>query len=126
MRTISRRTTGWRRLPSEIRATGASRGTSTPLARRQPPRRRDRDRRHGHRGGDPPQGEVVRSKNAIIERFIADQARQEGGPGTRVRLPAGPLAEVFASGALFDLAWLAVSTSSSSPWPTGFIRYDVR
>jgi ABC-type transport system involved in multi-copper enzyme maturation permease subunit len=73
-------------------------------------------------------GEVVRYKNAIIDAIIADRTADK----REVRYAAfayrpRPLAEVFASGALFDLAWLAVFNILVFALAyAGFIRYDVR
>jgi len=72
--------------------------------------------------------EVVRYKNAIIDPIIADQAA-----GKREARYAAftyrrrPLAEVFAAGALFDAAWLAVFNILAFALAyAGFVRYDVR
>jgi ABC-type transport system involved in multi-copper enzyme maturation permease subunit len=73
-------------------------------------------------------GEVVRYKNAIIDEIIADQAAGK----REVRYPAfayrqRPVAEVFASGALFDLAWLAVfNVLVFALAYAGFVRTDAR
>ncbi len=73
-------------------------------------------------------GEVVRYKNAIIDEIIADQAAGK----REVRYPAfayrqRPVAEVFAAGALFDLAWLAVfNVLVFALAYAGFVRYDAR
>jgi ABC-type transport system involved in multi-copper enzyme maturation permease subunit len=73
-------------------------------------------------------GEVVRHKNAIIDEIIADQAAGK----REVRYPAfayqqRPVAEVFAAGALFDLAWLAVfNVVVFALAYAGFVRYDAR
>jgi ABC-type transport system involved in multi-copper enzyme maturation permease subunit len=72
--------------------------------------------------------EVVRYKNAIIDPVIADQiaGRRDG------RYPAfayryRPVGEVFAAGALFDLAWLAVfNVLAFALAYAGFARADVR
>ena len=72
--------------------------------------------------------EVVRYKNAIIDPIIADQIA-----GNReARYPAfvyrpRPLGEVFAAGALFDAAWLAVFNILAFALAyASFVRYDVR
>jgi ABC-type transport system involved in multi-copper enzyme maturation permease subunit len=72
--------------------------------------------------------EVVRYKNAIIDPIIADQAA-----GKREARYAAfayrrrPLPEVFAAGALFDAAWLAVFNILAFALAyAGFVRYDVR
>jgi ABC-type transport system involved in multi-copper enzyme maturation permease subunit len=73
-------------------------------------------------------GEVVRYKNAIIDEIIADQAAGK----REVRYPAfayrqRPVAEVFASGSLFDLAWLAVfNVLVFALAYAGFVRTDAR
>ncbi|MGZ7064862.1 MAG: ABC transporter permease [Candidatus Aminicenantales bacterium] len=73
-------------------------------------------------------GEVVRYKDSIIDKLIADQ-----GSGKRdVQYPAftyapRPLAEIFAGGALFDTAWLVFFNILSFTMAyVAFVRYDVR
>lgn len=71
---------------------------------------------------------VVRYKNAIIDDIIANQAagrREARYPAFSYR--QRPLAEVFAAGALFDLAWLAVLNALAFAMAyAAFVRYDVR
>jgi ABC-type transport system involved in multi-copper enzyme maturation permease subunit len=72
--------------------------------------------------------EVVRYKNAVIDPIIADQAvgNREGQYEAFV-YRRRPLAEVFAAGALFDTAWLAVFNIAAFALAyAGFVRYDVR
>ncbi|OGD13285.1 MAG: hypothetical protein A2W20_03850 [Candidatus Aminicenantes bacterium RBG_16_66_30] len=73
-------------------------------------------------------GEVVRYKNAIIDDIIADRAadRRDGQYQAFV-YRYRPVSEVFAAGALFDLAWLAVFNVLVFAFAyAGFVRYDVR
>ena len=73
-------------------------------------------------------GEVVRYKNAIIDDIIADQAagKREAHYQAFAYRPR-PLAEIFAAGALFDAAWLAVfNVLVFALAYAGFVRYDVR
>jgi len=72
--------------------------------------------------------EVVRYKNAIIDPIIADQAvgRREARYAA-FTYRRRPLPEVFAAGALFDAAWLAVFNILAFALAyAGFVRYDVR
>jgi len=72
--------------------------------------------------------EVVRYKNAIIDPIIADQAagRREARYAA-FTYRRRSLAEVFAAGALFDAAWLAVFNILAFALAyAGFVRYDVR
>ena len=72
--------------------------------------------------------EVVRYKNAIIDQLISDAAagRRDARYQAFVYRPR-PLAGIFAAGALFDLAWLAVFNIVIFALAyAGFIRYDVR
>ena len=72
--------------------------------------------------------EVVRYKNAIIDPLISDAAagRRDARYQAFVYRPR-PLAGIFAAGALFDLAWLAVFNIVIFALAyAGFIRYDVR
>ena len=72
--------------------------------------------------------DVVRYKNAVIDRLIADQAagKRDAQYQAFVDRPR-PLAEIFAAGALFDLAWLAVlNVLVFGLAYAGFVRYDVR
>ena len=72
--------------------------------------------------------EVVRYKNAIIDPIIADQAagRREARHAA-FTYRRRPLPEVFAAGALFDAAWLAVFNILAFALAyAGFVRYDVR
>ena len=72
--------------------------------------------------------EVVRYKNAIIDPIIADQAagRREARYAA-FTYRRRPLSEVFAAGALFDAAWLAVFNILAFALAyAGFVRYDVR
>jgi ABC-type transport system involved in multi-copper enzyme maturation permease subunit len=72
--------------------------------------------------------EVVRYKNAVIDPLIADRAagNREGRYEAFV-YRRRPLAEVFAAGALFDTAWLAVfGIAAFALAYAGFVRYDVR
>jgi ABC-type transport system involved in multi-copper enzyme maturation permease subunit len=72
--------------------------------------------------------EVVRYKNAIIDEIIANQAagRRDAPYQAFVYRPR-PLAEIFAGGALVDLAWLAVLNILVFALAyAGFVRYDVR
>jgi ABC-type transport system involved in multi-copper enzyme maturation permease subunit len=73
-------------------------------------------------------GEVVRYKDSIIDRLIAGP-----GPGKQeAQYPAftyapRPLAEIFASGALFDTAWLIFFNILAFALAyVAFVRYDVR
>jgi len=72
--------------------------------------------------------EVVRHKNAIIDEIIADRVagrRETQYAAFAYRRRA--LAEVFAAGALFDAAWLAVvNILAFALTYAGFVRYDVR
>jgi len=73
-------------------------------------------------------GEVVRYKNAIIDDIIADRAagKREARYQAFAYRPR-PLAEIFAAGALFDMAWLAVfNVLVFALAYAGFVRYDVR
>jgi ABC-type transport system involved in multi-copper enzyme maturation permease subunit len=72
--------------------------------------------------------EVVRYKDSIIDRVIADT-----GAGNRgAQYPAfinspRPLAEIFARGALFDVAWLIFfNILAFATAYVAFVRYDVR
>jgi len=72
--------------------------------------------------------EVVRYKTAIIDQLISDAAagRRDARYQAFVYRPR-PLAGIFAAGALFDLAWLAVFNIVIFALAyAGFIRYDVR
>jgi ABC-type transport system involved in multi-copper enzyme maturation permease subunit len=72
--------------------------------------------------------EVVRYKNAVIDEIIANQSagRRDARYQAFVYRPR-PLAEIFAGGALFDLAWLAVFNILVFALAyAGFVRYDVR
>ncbi len=72
--------------------------------------------------------EVVRYKNAVLDQLIADQAagkRDSQYPAFVYRPRA--LGQVFADGALIDLAWLAVfNVLAFALAYAGFVRYDVR
>jgi ABC-type transport system involved in multi-copper enzyme maturation permease subunit len=72
--------------------------------------------------------EVVRYKNSIIGRIIADQLagkRDAVYPSFQYR--ARPLGEVFAAGALFDTAWLMIFNILAFALAyAGFARADVR
>lgn len=72
--------------------------------------------------------EVLRHKNAIIGQIIADElaGRREARYQAFVYRPR-PLGEVFAAGALIDVAWLAVFNILAFALAfAGFVRYDVR
>jgi len=98
------------------------------LSPRQPSRRRDRDRRHGDRRGEPAQGRG----RPLQERDHRSDHRRSGRRQARGRYAAftyrrRPLPEVFAAGALFDAAWLAVFNILAFALAyAGFVRYDVR
>jgi ABC-type transport system involved in multi-copper enzyme maturation permease subunit len=72
--------------------------------------------------------QVVRYKDSIIDRMIADVDAHRRD----VQYPAfvyqpRPLAEIFASGALFDTAWLAFFNILAFAMAyVAFVRYDVR
>jgi ABC-type transport system involved in multi-copper enzyme maturation permease subunit len=72
--------------------------------------------------------EVVRYKNSIIDAVIADRLadRREARYAAFAHRPRS-LGEVFAGGALFDAAWLAVFNILAFALAyAGFVRYDVR
>jgi ABC-type transport system involved in multi-copper enzyme maturation permease subunit len=72
--------------------------------------------------------EVVRYKNSLIDQIITDQAagRREARYAA-FTYRRRPLAEVFAAGALFDAAWLAVFNIAAFGLAyASFVRYDVR
>jgi ABC-type transport system involved in multi-copper enzyme maturation permease subunit len=72
--------------------------------------------------------EVVRYKNAIIGQLIDDRVadRRDAQYQAFVYRPRS-LAEIFAGGALFDLAWLAVFNILAFGLAyAGLVRYDVR
>jgi ABC-type transport system involved in multi-copper enzyme maturation permease subunit len=72
--------------------------------------------------------DIVRYKNAVIDPLIADQAagKRDAQYQAFVDRPR-PLAEIFAAGALVDLAWLAVLNILVFGLAyAGFVRYDVR
>jgi ABC-type transport system involved in multi-copper enzyme maturation permease subunit len=72
--------------------------------------------------------DIVRYKNSIIDRLIddTDAGRRDARYPAFVDRPRS-LAEVFAGGALFDLAWLAVLNILVFGLAyAGFVRYDVR
>jgi len=72
--------------------------------------------------------EVVRYKNAIIDPIIADRiAGRRDGRYQAFVYRYRPVSEVFAAGALFDTAWLAVfNVLVFALAYAGFVRYDVR
>jgi ABC-type transport system involved in multi-copper enzyme maturation permease subunit len=72
--------------------------------------------------------EVIRYKNAIIDRIIADQAAGRRDAQYQAFVyRRRPLTEIFAGGALVDLAWLAVFNIAVFALAyAGFVRYDVR
>jgi len=70
--------------------------------------------------------EVVRYKDSIIDKIIADQRAGERQYPAFTYAPR-PLAEIFAGGALFDTAWLLFFNILSFALAyVAFIRYDVR
>jgi hypothetical protein len=72
--------------------------------------------------------EVVRYKNAIINQLIDDRvAGRRDAQYQAFAYRPRPLAEIFAAGALFDLAWLAVFNILAFGLAyAGLVRYDVR
>jgi ABC-type transport system involved in multi-copper enzyme maturation permease subunit len=72
--------------------------------------------------------EVVRYKNSIIDQIIADQAAGKRDAQYQAFVYRyRPLGEVFAAGALFDTAWLAVFNILAFALAyAGFARSDVR
>jgi ABC-type transport system involved in multi-copper enzyme maturation permease subunit len=72
--------------------------------------------------------EVVRYKDSIIDRVIADTgARNRGAQYPAFVYSPRPLAEIFARGALFDVAWLAFfNIIAFAVAYVAFVRYDVR
>ncbi|MCX6569071.1 MAG: ABC transporter permease subunit [Candidatus Aminicenantes bacterium] len=70
--------------------------------------------------------EVVRYKDSIIDKIIADQRAGDKQYPAFTYAPR-PLAEIFAGGALFDTAWLVFFNILSFALAyVAFIRYDVR
>jgi len=70
--------------------------------------------------------EVVRYKDSIIDKIIADQRTGDRQYPAFTYAPR-PLAEIFAGGALFDTAWLVFFNILSFALAyVAFIRYDVR
>ncbi len=70
--------------------------------------------------------EVVRYKDSIIDKIIADQRAGDRQYPAFTYAPR-PLAEIFAGGALFDMAWLVFFNILSFALAyVAFIRYDVR
>ena len=70
--------------------------------------------------------EVVRYKDSIIDKIIADQRAGDRQYPAFTYAPR-PLAEIFAGGALFDTAWLVFFNILSFALAyVAFIRYDVR
>jgi len=72
--------------------------------------------------------EVVRYKDSIIDRVIADTgAGKRGAQYPAFIYSPRPLAEIFARGALFDVAWLAFfNILAFAATYVAFVRYDVR
>ena len=73
-------------------------------------------------------GDVVRYKDSIIDRMIADRnaGKRDAQYAAFVDKPR-TLAEIFAAGALFDTAWLAFFNILAFALAyVAFIRYDVR
>ncbi len=72
--------------------------------------------------------EVVRYKDSIIDRMIADvEAGKRDAQYPAFAYQPRPLAEIFASGALFDTAWLAFFNILAFALAyVAFVRYDVR
>ena len=72
--------------------------------------------------------EVVRYKNSIIDKVIANRAASnKNAEYPAFRYVPRSLAEIFAQGALFDAAWLVffnIISFALAFW--AFIRYDVR
>jgi hypothetical protein len=72
--------------------------------------------------------EVVRYKDSIIDRMIADvEAGKRDAQYPAFVYQPRPLAEIFASGALFDTAWLAFFNILAFALAyVAIVRYDVR